>query len=158
MRIYLIILLTCLASSCKDRLDAWQINYPPGLEDQVKLFKEYAPPGTRARKLTIVLTGHGLRSEDGILCAGLSSPKNRKIYLDTTSSHWIHAKTALTLHELGHYVIGRRHNDRKFYHFSNPELRIPESVMTVQPDVDEDLICNNIELQNYYLNELFNGY
>ena len=68
------------------------------------------------KPLTIKLTGHGLRSKDGILCAGLSSPKKKTIYLDTTSSHWIKSKTSLTIHELGHYVLDRHHNERIFVH------------------------------------------
>ena len=144
-------------TGCKQNLDNWKIEYPAELEYQVSLFKQHAPPKQRAMELTIVLTGHGLTTQDGILSAGLSSKKDKRIYLDTTTTHWIHTRTAFVLHELGHYVLDRNHNQRSFYHPSNPELRIPESVMTILPEVKEEYIRDNQVLEDYYLNELFHG-
>ena len=157
-RCILFVLISCSISGCKEQLDYWQLNYPAEVEYQVELFKQYAPPNIKAKKLTIVLTGHGLRSRDGLLCAGLSSERDRKIYLDTTSSHWLNAKTALVLHELGHYVLDREHNNQNFTHRSNPGQPIPVSVMTTTHNVREGLIIENIVLQQYYLNELFYGH
>lgn len=156
-RSILFTLMVLIGASCGQKLDNWNITYPAELEMQVQLFKEHAPSHVRSRELTIVLTGHGLRSKNGLLCAGLSCPKEKTIYLDTTSTHWMFCKTAFTLHELGHYVLDRKHIERTFYHPSNPELLIPESVMTINPLIKEEMIVDNLKLQNYYLNELFNG-
>ena len=136
-------------------MDTWNITYPAELEEEIMLFKEHAPPGLKAKPLTIVLTGHGLRSEDGNLCAGISSPKRKAIYLDTTSTHWIESKTSLTWHELGHYVLDRRHDERFFIHPLFPEITIPESVMTIEPEPTDQLLDEKPFLQEYYLNELF---
>jgi hypothetical protein len=155
--IVLLSLLVIGIAGCKQKLDAWKIEYPAELEYQISLFKEHAPSGLRAREVTIVLTGPGVRSKDGVLCAGLSSPRNKRIYLDTTSMHWIKTRTALVLHELGHYVLDRKHNQTFFYHPSNSVLEIPESVMIPQPYLKEEYIRENQVLQDYYLNELFNG-
>lgn len=156
-----IIVTLCLivagTTGCKQNLDVWKIEYPAELEYQVSLFKQHAPPRQRARELTIVLTGHGIRTQDGMLCAGLSSKKDQKIYLDTTSTHWMFTRTALVLHELGHYVLDRKHNQRSFYHTSKPDLRIPESVMTTEPELKEEYIRDNQVIEDYYLNELFYG-
>lgn len=156
--VYLSLLVTGIAG-CKQELDAWKIEYPAELEYQISLFKEHAPSGLRAREVTIVLTGPGIRTKDGVLCAGLSSPRKKRIYLDTTSMHWINTKTALVLHELGHYVLNRKHNQTLFYHPSNSALKIPETVMISQPYpyLKEEDIRENQVLQDYYLNELFNG-
>lgn len=140
---------------CKQRLDYWNINYPAEVEYQIDLFKQYAPDKVRAKKLTIVLTGQGIRNADGTLCAGLASPKDRKIYLDTTSYYWKNAKTTLVLHELGHYVLDRRHHNNYFVHPAIPELELPVSVMNIEPDIKEEWMTDKIDLQHYYLNELF---
>ena len=69
----------------------------------------------------------------------------------------MYTRTGLVLHELGHYVLNRQHNQQTFYHDSNPELKIPESVMTILPDLKEEYIRGNASLEEYYLQELFYG-
>lgn len=146
-----------IMSGCKKNMDNWDINYPSELEYEVKLFKENAPKGLKAGRLSIILTGHGLSDIHGSLCAGLSKPKEHTIYLDTTSSHWAKSKTALVLHELGHYVLDRDHKEKFFVHQSLQNLIIPESVMTTQPEPEDETLDGNSEIVDYYLNELFNG-
>ena len=60
-------------------MDNWNITYPAELEEAVNLFKESAPQDLKARRVTIVLTGHGIKDSKGNLSAGLSKPKERKI-------------------------------------------------------------------------------
>ena len=68
------------------------------------------------------------------------------------------ARTALVLHELGHYVLERKHKEKFFVHPSIEELILPESVMTTQPEPMDEHLNSNLELRDYYLNELFNGF
>jgi hypothetical protein len=112
--------------------------------------------------LTIILTDHGIRDHHGALCAGLSMPKEKMIYLDTTSTHWKEAKTALTLHELGHYVLERHHDSQYIEHplydtHASYKFHIPRSIMTILPKVKEAYLLDDPFLRDYYMNELFNG-
>lgn len=157
MQRFVILFLTTLSTfACKQDIDNWRITYPPELETQIELFEEYAPPDLKAKKLTIVLTGNGIKDHHGSLCAGLSMPRKKKIYLDTTSEHWMKCKTALVLHELGHYVLEREHDDR-WLPYEIFGQSIPWSVMTIEPVVKESYMVDNEIYRDYYMNELFNG-
>lgn len=155
-RLVILLVTAIFIQACKQEIANWRINYPPELETQVKLFKEYAPPDLKVRKLTIVLTGNAIKNSNGLFCAGLSAPREKKIYLDTTSTHWLEYKTALLMHELGHYVLDRDH----FNEFHTELLgvpTIPKSVMIIRPEVKEEYFMDRLDLRDYYMNELFNG-
>lgn len=156
-RLTILILTLFFASSCFNSLiksPKWDVTYPEEIEPQVKLFIENAPDNVRSPKLTIVLMGN-LPLQKGKTVAGYTSKKENTIYLDTLSSQWAQSRYAFVLHELGHFVLKRDHNDN-LTTVLNVYLDYPESIMnsfTPEP-YDEELLRND-RLMEFYMDELF---
>jgi hypothetical protein len=171
MKILQIILVSILFISCKQDLDQWVINYPPEAEEAINLFKDYAPPGLKVKKLTIVLTDNLYRK--GRKVNGYSSRPLKKIFLDTATNAWKHARIRLILHELGHQVLKREHEEgdvsRDWYNIEEfykligaegieiPKMYFPKSLMNQAEYYPLDIMMKNQPvIFDYYMEELFN--
>lgn len=157
MKIILLLILL-LSSSCERKLDYWWISYPPEVHEQIELFKEYAPDGTKSMKLTILLTGEIWRN--GVRAAGISSPTTQTIKLDTTSLMWKLSKTSLVLHELGHFVLFRVHTDgllkEDIFGTKFSSKGFPVSLMNSYLLNPREYHWESPDMKEYYMNELFN--
>ena len=83
--IYIFSLLFLLSCSSTFKFDKWAVTYPPEIEPQMQLWKDYAPKGIKYKELTIVLV-EGL-TNNGKKVDGLSDKRSKTISLDPTSAY-----------------------------------------------------------------------
>ena len=85
-------------------------------------------------------------------CVGLTKHAKGLILLDTTEGKWIIDRQALVWHELGHYLLGREHENELI--LMEGEM-VPKSLMHYNQWI---LIDHHPQSwTDYYLDELFNG-
>ncbi len=159
-------LLIILLASCTTtfQFDEWDITYPPELEPQIQLWKEYAPDGLKYKRLTIQLTGE-VYASDGRKVAGRTIRRKHLIKLDTNSIEYKRARKMLVLHELAHYVLDRPHKDGLFTEgvwdasATRPQTRVnfPISLMVSRGGLPSDHDLNKPSILDYYMTELFNN-
>jgi hypothetical protein len=145
-----------ILSSCKKYdLENWPVSYPKEVEEQMKLFLDYAPPGLRTKPLTIKLTSELF--VDGKKVSGICSYRKNIIYLDTASVLWHSARTRLVMHELGHFVLRREHLNDTTTIFGIWQ-GFPVSFMMLDCSHPSDWNLKRVDLLDYYMNELFTPY
>lgn len=152
-KLFVLLILSAFCSCQKYDLEHWPVSYPPEVEYQMSLFIDNAPQGLEVKPLTIKLTKDlYLR---GTKVAGLCSHKDNTIYLDTTSTMWGQSRTALVLHELGHYALRRKHlNDTVT--ILDTWNGFPVSFMNQGGGKPSDWNLSREDLLEYYMEELFN--
>ena len=121
------------------------------VEKEVQSFVEGAPPGFNNYKpLEIRLVSY-IGQVNGNRIAGITKHSKKLILLDTTQRKWRVDRDALVWHELGHYVLGRAHNENEVW---VSEFFIPESVMSNKYIY---LDQKPAYIKEYYLDELWHN-
>jgi hypothetical protein len=145
-----LILLIMICSCRRFDVETWPCDCSV-VDEEVQSFVEGAPPGFNNYKpLEIHLVSY-IGKVNGNRIAGITKHSKKLILLDTTQRKWREDREAMVWHELGHYVLGRGHNENEAM---IGEFFIPESVMS------NDYIFLDQKpayIKEYYLEELWNN-
>ena len=133
----------------------WHVTCPPELDKNVHYFVDYATKidkNIKAKPLTIEFKSNIYH--DGTQVMGLTSHRKHTIYLDSTHADYKSLSTALLMHELGHYVLDRRHTYDKIDLYDTC-LPYPTSFMHYEMYKPSNYDLREYNLKEFYMSELF---